>query len=108
MAAPAVRERPVSRILTGTAEALYEVVDGQHVELPPMGIYAGWIATRLGWEMYSFNNERRLGTVVLESLFIFNAQRNLRRRPEVASWRELLERARDEYERQSIDELVAS
>ena len=31
----------------------------------------------------------------------------LRRRPEVTSWRELLERARDEYERQSIDELVA-
>jgi WhiB family transcriptional regulator, redox-sensing transcriptional regulator len=32
----------------------------------------------------------------------------LRRRPEVTSWRELLERARDDYERQSIDELVAS
>ncbi len=32
----------------------------------------------------------------------------LRRRPEVISWRDLLERARDEYERQSIDELVAS
>jgi WhiB family redox-sensing transcriptional regulator len=32
----------------------------------------------------------------------------LRRRPDVTSWRELLERARDEYERQSIDELVAS
>ena len=28
--------------------------------------------------------------------------------PDVTSWRELLERARDEYERQSIDELVAS
>ena len=32
----------------------------------------------------------------------------LRRRPEVTSWRDLLERARDEYERQSIDELVES
>ncbi len=32
----------------------------------------------------------------------------LRRRPDVTSWRDLLERARDEYERQSIDELVAS
>ena len=32
----------------------------------------------------------------------------LRRRPDVTSWRELLERARDEYERQSTDELVAS
>jgi len=32
----------------------------------------------------------------------------LRRRPEVTSWRDMLERARDEYERQSIDELVTS
>jgi WhiB family transcriptional regulator, redox-sensing transcriptional regulator len=32
----------------------------------------------------------------------------LRRRPDVTSWRELLERARDHYERQGIDELVAS
>jgi WhiB family transcriptional regulator, redox-sensing transcriptional regulator len=31
----------------------------------------------------------------------------LRRRPDVTSWRELLERARDHYERQGIDELVA-
>src|ERR1700761_400360 len=32
----------------------------------------------------------------------------LRRRPDVASWRELLEHARDRYERQGIDELVTS
>jgi WhiB family redox-sensing transcriptional regulator len=32
----------------------------------------------------------------------------LRRRPDVTSWRELLERARDNYERQGIDELVAA
>jgi WhiB family redox-sensing transcriptional regulator len=32
----------------------------------------------------------------------------LRRRPDGTSWRDLLERARDEYERQSLDELVAS
>jgi WhiB family redox-sensing transcriptional regulator len=32
----------------------------------------------------------------------------LRRRPDVKSWRELLETARDRYERQGIDELVAS
>jgi WhiB family redox-sensing transcriptional regulator len=32
----------------------------------------------------------------------------LRRRPDVDSWRELLEQARDHYERQGIDELVAS
>jgi WhiB family transcriptional regulator, redox-sensing transcriptional regulator len=32
----------------------------------------------------------------------------LRRRPDVTSWRGLLERARDEYERQGLDELVAS
>ena len=32
----------------------------------------------------------------------------LRRRPDVTSWRELLERARDHYEREGVDELVAS
>ena len=32
----------------------------------------------------------------------------LRRRPDVTSWRDLLERARDEYQRQSLDKLVAS
>ena len=32
----------------------------------------------------------------------------LRRRPDVTSWRELLEKARDSYERQGIDELVAA
>jgi WhiB family transcriptional regulator, redox-sensing transcriptional regulator len=32
----------------------------------------------------------------------------LRRRPDVTSWRELLERARDEYEMQSTAQLAAS
>src|SRR5579875_461836 len=32
----------------------------------------------------------------------------LRRRPDVTSWRELLERARDEYQRRTLDELVTS
>jgi WhiB family redox-sensing transcriptional regulator len=31
----------------------------------------------------------------------------LRRRHDVTSWRELLEHARDRYERQGIDDLVA-
>ena len=30
----------------------------------------------------------------------------LRRRPDIIAWRDLLERARDEYERQSLDELI--
>jgi WhiB family redox-sensing transcriptional regulator len=32
----------------------------------------------------------------------------LRRRPDVTSWRDLLEQARNQYERQAEDELVAS
>jgi WhiB family redox-sensing transcriptional regulator len=32
----------------------------------------------------------------------------LRRRPDVKSWRELLEQARDRYEEQDVDDLVAS
>jgi WhiB family redox-sensing transcriptional regulator len=32
----------------------------------------------------------------------------LRRRPDVTSWRDLLEQARNQYERRAEDELVAS
>jgi Uma2 family endonuclease len=65
-------------------EALYEVVDGQRVELPPMGSYATWIASNLQGCMWPFTRAHKLGTVVTEMLFILDAERNLRRRPDVA------------------------
>jgi Uma2 family endonuclease len=65
-------------------EPLYEVVYGQRVELPPMSIYAVRMASRLQTYMGSFAEASALGTVVTEALFILDAERDLRRRPDVA------------------------
>ncbi len=65
-------------------EPLYEVVNGQKVELPPMSIYASWIASRLQSRIGPFAETHGLGTVVTEALFILDPVKNLRRRPDVA------------------------
>jgi Uma2 family endonuclease len=65
-------------------EALYEVVNGQRVELPPISIYATWITSRLQNHLGPFAEEHRLGTVVTEALFILDPGHDLRRRPDVA------------------------
>jgi Uma2 family endonuclease len=65
-------------------EPLYEVVNGERVELPPMSIYASWITACLGNGLFNFVSAEALGTVVLEALFILDAARNLRRRPDIA------------------------
>ncbi len=65
-------------------EPLYEVVNGEKVELPPMGIFCNVIASRIDRKMASFVDEHRLGTVVTEALLILDREANLRRRPDVA------------------------
>lgn len=65
-------------------EPLYEVVNGQKVELPPMSIYAAWIASRLQSRIGLFAETHGLGTVVTEGLFILDPVKDLRRRPDVA------------------------
>src|SRR5262245_45117941 len=65
-------------------EALYEIVNGERVELPPMSAYATWIIGRLDHRLGPFAESHALGTVVPEMLFILDSERNLRRRPDVA------------------------
>lgn len=65
-------------------EPLYEIVDGQPVEVPPMSIYATWLASRLHGLLWPYTDAQELGTTVTEALFILDAQRDLRRRPDVA------------------------
>ena len=43
-------------------EALYEVVNGERVELPAMSIYAAWIASRLHGILWPFVEKGALGT----------------------------------------------
>ncbi len=65
-------------------EALYEIVNGQKVELPPMSIYSSWIASRIDRRLGSHAETHGLGAVVVEGLFILDPAKNLRRRPDVA------------------------
>jgi Uma2 family endonuclease len=54
------------------------------VELPPMNIYAAWIASRLQSRIGPFVEAQGIGTVVTEGLFILDPAKDLRRRPDVA------------------------
>ena len=84
MVSPVLLEPRVTPPRPLTEEALYEVVNGQRVELPPMSTYATWVTSRLDQRLGPFVEEGRLGTVVTEALFILDRERNLRRRPDVA------------------------
>lgn len=63
---------------------LYEIVDGQQLDLPPMSAYATWLASRLHGLLWPYVETHGLGTCMAEMLFIMDVQRDLRRRPDVA------------------------
>jgi Uma2 family endonuclease len=64
-------------------ETLYEVVNGQLVE-KPVGAYSNWLAEQLQNILRAYVNKHRLGYVAMEMVFILDALRDLRRRPDVA------------------------
>jgi Uma2 family endonuclease len=84
MNAIATFEVPPAELQTVQDDALYEIVNGQKVEVPPMSVYATWIASRLARRLGSFAEAHGLGAAVVECLFILDAVRNQRRRPDVA------------------------
>jgi Uma2 family endonuclease len=84
MHATATLDPSAAAVGVAREEPLYEVVNGQKVELPPMSIYAAWIASRLQSRIGPFAETHGLGTVVTEGLFILDPVKNLRRRPDVA------------------------
>src|SRR5579871_1637460 len=49
-------------------EPLYEIVDGQTVELPPMGIYAAYIASCLQGYLFVYAQTNQNGRAVAEGL----------------------------------------
>jgi Uma2 family endonuclease len=65
-------------------DGLYEVVDGQVVETPPMGAYEVELASILQNWMGPFAMTNRLGRVVTEMLFVIDPSRGRERRPDVA------------------------
>jgi Uma2 family endonuclease len=62
----------------------YEVIDGVRVEREPMGAFETVLASWLCFLLNSFTAGKKLGLAVSEVLFVLNAQRNLRRRPDAA------------------------
>jgi len=62
----------------------YEVIDGVRVEREPMGAFETVLASWLCHLLNGFAVGKKLGLAVSEVLFVLNAQRNLRRRPDVA------------------------
>lgn len=62
----------------------YEIVNGQLRELSPMGAFEVVLASELAALLREFAKADKLGVVVVEVLFILDAQRQIQRRPDVA------------------------
>jgi Uma2 family endonuclease len=65
-------------------DTLYEVVNGERVEFPPMGAFENWVASVLARYMGIHANSHRLGRVVVEMLFRIDRATDLQRRPDMA------------------------
>src|SRR6266850_1064210 len=65
-------------------EPLYEVIQGQRVELLPMGAYETDIAFVLGAYLWHFASANKLGRVEVEMLFRLALPDSPERRPDVA------------------------
>jgi Uma2 family endonuclease len=65
-------------------EGRYEVIDGQIVEKPPMGVFEIWIASELfGW-LQRTDGIKDHGRGVSEMIFLLDASKDLKRRPDLA------------------------
>jgi Uma2 family endonuclease len=65
-------------------DALYEIIDGQRVELPPMSAYAARISNRITKIIGQFADANQLGEAVNEVLFKLTLDRDRNRCPDAA------------------------
>jgi Uma2 family endonuclease len=70
--------------LPADEEPLYEIIDGQRVELPPMSIYAVRVASRLFARLNVFGLDHDIGEGVCEGLFKLPLPVGRNRRPDLA------------------------
>lgn len=80
MAIPSAASPPMT---FGDTDRLYEIVDGQEVEVPPMGAYENHLAGLLLTALLGFCQKHRLGTAIMETLFDLGSE-TPQRRPDVA------------------------
>ncbi len=65
-------------------EALYEIIDGQRVELPPMSAYAVRVSFRIASVIGRFAEANGLGEAAHEEIFRLPLERDRNRRPDAA------------------------
>jgi Uma2 family endonuclease len=65
-------------------EPLYEVVDGQRVELPPMATSSNRVANKLGFFMETWASAEAAGRVSVEMLHWLDEASELKRRPDIS------------------------
>jgi Uma2 family endonuclease len=65
-------------------ESLYEIIDGQRVELPPMSVYATAVASYLGGKIAVFSETHPIGRPFAEMLFRLPLNGSRNRRPDVS------------------------
>lgn len=79
--APPIEAEPIP---VDEPEGLYEVIDGQIVEKPPMGAFEAWIASALFRALVTTPDVVDRGRVASELLFRIDADLRLDRRPDLA------------------------
>jgi Uma2 family endonuclease len=75
---------PVAAPPSREDEPLFEIIDGQRVELPPMSQFAARLGSRLHTKLATYNETRDLGETVVEVLFRLPQEKDRNRRPDVA------------------------
>jgi Uma2 family endonuclease len=68
----------------GDDEPLFEIVNGQRVELPPMSAYAARVASRLHGHLVLYANANPIGEPAMEVIFRLPLNGDPSRRPDVA------------------------
>ena len=78
------RPEEVDPIIPPPGDVFYEVVDGEVMEVPPMGTFEADIANLLAEMMNEYARPRASGRAFVEVLFRIDAGREIRRQPDVA------------------------
>ena len=79
-------EAAVQSVTERGDDELYEIIDGQRIELPPMSAYSATLASRVVRKVGVFVDGQSLGEVVGEVLFRLPLEKDLKRnrRPDAA------------------------
>lgn len=82
--ATALLTEPISVPLVVDEDALYEIVDGERVEMLPMSAFATLIAFEVAYRLKHFGEAQHLGRGIAEMLFRLPLPRQRNRRPDAA------------------------